>query len=226
MLRPLILAQIHRESVTRRLILRGKNKPTRKGVTVNTVSAFLRGYGCCISSVLLLMKIAKKNKKTFRLSSVLHKRTQIHMHGLEIKAQRALTKRPYNKKSPHHGLLRDTCQRPLETFKKNPFLLADSSPFTSIHRRNSCVLQRARQTSSIHGHVLLISCLFLHFSFLIPCFSMPGTERFGWGTDVDLVTDNDAVAMKASPIYTWLVANAANYGYCKFTKKTRIHASK
>lgn len=47
--------------------------------------------------------------------------------------------------------------------------------------------------------------------------SMPGTSRHHWGTDMDLNDLNNAYFEqgKGLKVYNWLVANAAQYGFCQ-----------
>jgi LAS superfamily LD-carboxypeptidase LdcB len=47
--------------------------------------------------------------------------------------------------------------------------------------------------------------------------SMPGTSRHHWGTDIDLNALNNAhfKSGKGKKVYDWLVANAADYGFCQ-----------
>lgn len=47
--------------------------------------------------------------------------------------------------------------------------------------------------------------------------SMPGTSRHHWGTDIDLNRLNNEYfeAGEGKKIYDWLIAHAANYGFCQ-----------
>jgi zinc D-Ala-D-Ala carboxypeptidase len=47
--------------------------------------------------------------------------------------------------------------------------------------------------------------------------SMPGTSRHHWGTDVDLYALDDIYFTYGDGkiVYDWLLANAANYGFCQ-----------
>ncbi|MCB1175637.1 MAG: M15 family metallopeptidase [Leptospiraceae bacterium] len=52
--------------------------------------------------------------------------------------------------------------------------------------------------------------------------SMPGTSRHHWGTDIDLVnlTNSYFASGHGKKIYTWLIQNAAAYGFCQpYTSK-------
>ncbi len=47
--------------------------------------------------------------------------------------------------------------------------------------------------------------------------SMPGTSRHHWGTDIDLNSLNNDyfITEKGKEIYTWLIENAPDYGFCQ-----------
>lgn len=47
--------------------------------------------------------------------------------------------------------------------------------------------------------------------------SMPGSSRHHWGTDIDLISLNNAYfeTGKGKEAYEWLLANAATYGFCQ-----------
>lgn len=47
--------------------------------------------------------------------------------------------------------------------------------------------------------------------------SMPGSSRHHWGTDIDLnnLSDNHFQSGEGKKVYTWLRANAAQYGFCQ-----------